>query len=197
MTNLMAQTVAAGTVAAFGPPPSRPSLPPALSSALSDRSYVFNGSGEWTASYGLSYIRQKGLPDEVISTALADLKAAMAPAPKQWVVDRLTVLATMFSVGRHPSAAEDMAIWLLETSRLLMDLPHDILAQAIDDAVRTRGHGFMPSVGEIRSLAEPMLEERRKQIVRLMTMEIAAGESTNEEEMPGPGPGHVDHRSKH
>ena len=129
------------------------------------------------------------MSDEVIGTALAELSAAMKVAPKQWIIDRLTVLVTMFSVGRHPAAAEDMAVWLLETSRLLCDVPHDILADAIDDAVRTRSHGFMPSVGEIRSISDAKVEERRRQIIRLMAMEAAASQPTQDPDMPGPPPG--------
>lgn len=135
-------------------------------------------------------MRREGLSDDVISTALEELRTSMAAAPKQWVIDRLTVLATMFSVGRHPSAPEDMAIWLLEAARLLVDLPHDILGTAIDRAIKSRGHGFMPSVGEIREIAEPMLEERRRQIIRLMTMEVAAAAPSKEDDMPGPPPGY-------
>jgi hypothetical protein len=102
-----------------------------------------------------------------IEQAHDDLSLSMQPAPHRWIVDRLTVLAAMFSIGRHPAAAQDLAIWLAETARMMEDLPHDLLGFAIDDAVKSRSNGFIPSVGEIRAIADPLVAERRLQLDRL------------------------------
>lgn len=79
----------------------------------------------------------------------------------------------MFSIGRQPSSAQDLALWMAETMRLLSDLPHDIVAHAIDQAVKTSKHGHMPSVGEIRQIADPLASEREQNIARLAKMEAA------------------------
>jgi hypothetical protein len=58
-------------------------------------------------------------------------------------------------------------------TRLLHDLPHDVLAHSIDEAIKTSKHGFLPSVGEIRAIAQPIVAEREIQIERLIKMEAA------------------------
>jgi hypothetical protein len=60
-----------------------------------------------------------------------------------------------------------IAAWLAETARLLADLPQDILAEAIDGAVKASARGFLPAVGEIRAIADPAFAARRLTIDRL------------------------------
>jgi hypothetical protein len=94
------------------------------------------------------------------------LSAAQAPAAPQWLGERLAVLWTTYMAARtsDPDAA---TVWLVEIARLLSDLPHDIVAFAIDETIRTTRHGFIPSVGEIRGIADPLAHERDRQVQRL------------------------------
>lgn len=132
-----------------------------------DPQFVFDGSALWTPQRGSEVIAAKDITqDELVETAQA-LEASLAPAPRQWIGDRLTVLASMFSMGRNAPDVGSVTIWLVEASRLLSDIPHDILAHSIDEAVRTRPHGFMPSVGEIRAIADPIRSKRGSQLFRI------------------------------
>lgn len=101
-----------------------------------------------------------------VQTTLDALTASMAPPSHEWFGRRLTVLWTQFMVGRETDPAKT-AVWMTETAAHLGDLPHDIVAHAIDQAIRTSPHGFIPSVGEIRKIADPLADERRQQIDRL------------------------------
>jgi len=82
---------------------------------------------------------------------------ALAPCGNDWLQKRLRLLWKSSPVG----GSIDATAWLHETGRLLADLPQDILAAAIDQAVMKSERGFMPGVGEIRALAEPELAKRR------------------------------------
>lgn len=70
----------------------------------------------------------------------------------------------------HERDPDRVAAWLAETGRLLWDLPHDILAQAIDEAIKRADRGFMPAVGQIRAVADPIIAQRREQSARLDAM---------------------------
>lgn len=89
----------------------------------------------------------------------ADLNKALAPVSVDWLQMRLRLMWK----SCNPGGGLDATAWLHETGRLLSDLPQDILAEAIDAAVRASARGFMPSVGEIRAYAEQRLRERRQQ----------------------------------
>jgi hypothetical protein len=138
--------------------------------ALGDREFVFDGSPGWTPDFAIHAARAKGLAAVDVGEELQRLDAALEPAPKGWMVDRLSMLMSMFTIGRVSPGAEHIALWMSEYSRLLGDIPHDILGQAIDDAVQSSRHGFMPSVGEIRQHAEPVVAERKQHIERLTRM---------------------------
>lgn len=88
---------------------------------------------------------------------------ALRPVVRDWLADRLRLLWK----SSTPSSGLDATAWLHETARLLGDIPQDILAVAIDDAVRKSERGFMPSVGEIRAFAEPQLKRRKLHCWRL------------------------------
>lgn len=91
----------------------------------------------------------------------------MKPAPRDWIGGRLAAMFAMFSMNRNAPDPKDLATWLTETTALLADLPHDILADAIDTAIKTRTHGFMPSVGEIRAIADPVTQQRGNLLFRI------------------------------
>lgn len=88
---------------------------------------------------------------------------ALRAAPDDWLQKRLRVLWK----SSTPAASLDAKAWLHETGRLLRDLPLDILAEAIDEAVKRSLRGFMPTVGEIRAIAEPRVADRRRCLAQL------------------------------
>lgn len=90
-------------------------------------------------------------------------EAALSPTPQHWLAERLQKLWKSMTV---PNAFEAIS-WMHETGRLLVDIPQDILAFAIDEAVKRSARGFLPSVGEIRAIAEPKLLERKRHLGRL------------------------------
>lgn len=73
-------------------------------------------------------------------------------------------MALAFGHERDP---DRVAAWLAETGRLLLDLPGEILATSIDEAIKRSDRGFLPAVGQIRAIAEPMLATRERQARRL------------------------------
>lgn len=82
---------------------------------------------------------------------------ALAPCHSDWLQKRLRLLWKSLAV----SGNIDATAWLHETGRMLSDLPQDILAGAIDQTVMEAGRVFVPTVGEIRAIAEPELGKRR------------------------------------
>lgn len=143
-----------------------PSLSPDLSGALSDQY-----GGQWRVEYALQSLSGVGNPADAamtnrVTTTRDVLAAAMRIAPRDWYGKRLPVLWTTFMASR-PADGRALAVWMMEAARLLADLPHDIAGFSIDDAVRTARHNFMPSIGEIRAIATPLVEERQRQIRRL------------------------------
>lgn len=151
-----------------------------LTSTLTDRSYRSPNEPAWEAEHALDAAASRGCEGEVVP-AFRAMTEAMTPAPAKWFHQRLPVLWTMFMTAREvePNAAK---LWLMETTYLLSDLPHDIVAHAIDEAVRRSRHGFMPTVGEIRAFADPLFSDRRQQAERLgkMVNAIADPEATAE-----------------
>lgn len=148
---------------------------PDLCSVLADRdrSMIHNGDPTWSAEYALDGMRFRGIPLSALEAERDRLMSAMGSAPEQWTLDRLTALGMMFSMGRTAPAPKVLAVWLAETTRLICDLPHDVLAHSIDVAVKASQHGFMPSVGEIRAIADPLVDLRKTQLERLRRMEAA------------------------
>jgi hypothetical protein len=148
-----------------------PSVSPSLRQALTDSSFVFDARPKWVAEYGLSLAHQLGVESEIAPT-LRHLQTAASPAPNRWFAKRLPVLWTMFMAARNADPRA-LTIWMAETARLLSDLPHDIAAHSIDEAIKVSRHGFLPSVGEIRGIADPLRVERDLQIERLREMVAA------------------------
>lgn len=138
---------------------------------MADREFVYDGGPTWTAERALDLAARRGVEQFVATERLA-LQAAMRPPSPDWLVDRLTIMWTMFMVARQADPRA-LAVWMAETGSLLGDLPHDIVAHAIDQAIRKSRHGFIPSVGEIRQFADPLVTEREVHIQRLTAMEDA------------------------
>jgi hypothetical protein len=110
----------------------------------------------------------------LVTETLDALRKAAQPVPFEWLGDRLTILWTQFTVSRAHADPGALAVWLAENMRLLGDLPHDLVAMAIDRAVQTSRHGFIPSIGEIRAHAESAATERNHLIGRLERVAEAA-----------------------
>jgi hypothetical protein len=126
-------------------------------SALND-----SASG-WRPEWAVRVLEREGVD---AATLLASLEASLAPVPTDWLQKRLRLLWKSSS----PANSLEANAWLHETGRLLMDLPGDILAEAIDTAVRQSLRGFMPTIGEIRAIAEPEVALRKKQAGRMRTV---------------------------
>lgn len=143
-----------------------PCVPPELVLATADREFVFDSSPAWTPEHAVAVLDAKGAT-AALNEGLVEIEASAAPVPRGWLADRLTALWTMFMASRREASPGSVTIWLAEYIRLLDDLPWDIVAVAIDDAVRTSPHGFLPAVGEIRAIASPLVEERQRLLDRL------------------------------
>jgi hypothetical protein len=140
--------------------PRRPSLPRDLVSALTDSPYRI---APWSAADALARLRADGLADR-LEALLERNRFSVTPCDTKWIVDRLSALMMAHGHERDPVR---IAAWLAESARLLADLPHDILAEAIDGAVKASTRGFLPAVGEIRAIADPAFAARRLTIDRL------------------------------
>jgi hypothetical protein len=108
------------------------------------------------------------LPENVLPE-LAEAAAAAAalcqPASDTVLTQRLAALGMTMAPNRAPAEA---AMWLHETRRLLKDLPEDLLGEAIDECQRRLK--FLPTVAEVRALAEPEMDRRRRDHARLDAM---------------------------
>lgn len=145
-----------------------PSVSPALLRALEGSSY---DGPRWSVERALDQAHRNSAEGEVAETLKA-LQRAAAPAPRAWYGQRLPVFWTMFMAARAADARA-LTVWMSETARLLGDLPHDIVGFAIDEAIKASRHGFLPSVGEIRGIADPLAAERKLQVERLAAMKAA------------------------
>lgn len=146
------------------------SVPRAIASVLSDNQFSLR---EWTAADAVSRLAEM---DRARLAGLATQAAAtLQPANPQWLNDRLS---TMYLAMSHDTNPDKATAWLHETIRLLADIPLDIVGPAIDEAVKRSERGFLPSVGAIRAIADPQLDERRQKVARLRKMADAAVTAT-------------------
>lgn len=143
-----------------------PTLPLSIGVALEDSSF---GSAPWNATFALAAFEKAGALPQLAKLA-EDHRAALAPIAADRLHKRLTRMALAFGNERDERRA--MA-WLSETSRLLADLPDDILGEAIDQAVKRSERGFLPAVGQIRAIADPLLRLRQRRASRLEAMAAA------------------------
>lgn len=133
---------------------------PCFLSALDDRPWSAR-SGSWSADAAAIRLCQSGADLDLAET---QLRAALEPCPQQWLADRLRLLWK----SSAPARSLDAKAWAHETGRLLTDIPQDILAWAIDEAIKTSSDDFMPGVGRIRALAAAKFAQRKTQLERLM-----------------------------
>jgi hypothetical protein len=131
-----------------------PFLPRELVLELTDSAYRLDG---WDASEALRRLRRNGLANR-LSDLVERNAFALQPCDGSWLVDRLSAL--MMAMGNERDEKR-IAAWLAETTRLLRDIPQDILADAIDEAVKRSDRGFLPAVGQVRAIADPALEHRK------------------------------------
>lgn len=155
------------------------SVKPELCSVLNDPATHSNEA--WTAISALDQADRTGVTS-LIAPGLAELTAASGPTEAAWLADRLTVMWSEFMASRPPKSPQALALWMGERIRLLGEYPQDILAHALDAAVKRSPHGFIPSIGEICSIAEPLACDRRRQVRRLRAMvaAMASDETTAE-----------------
>jgi hypothetical protein len=90
-------------------------------------------------------------------------EAALRPVSSDWLQKRLRLLWKSSVVN----GSLDATAWLHETGRLLADIPQDILSDAIDRCVKESDRGFMPTVGQIRAVADPKFRLREMHARRL------------------------------
>jgi hypothetical protein len=135
-----------------------------------------------SAEERVAYLAKSGELSGLVPIA-KQVRAALAPANPGWLLDRLSLLWDHMSTDRDPNRA---TAWLHETHRLLVDLPQDILGEAIDRAIKESERGFIPSVGAIRKHAEPEAadRERRSRILDGMVRAMASGESPGDDGEP-------------
>jgi len=129
------------------------------------KEFVFDGGPLWRPERALDSLHRAGLEGQVPEFR-ANLAAAQVPARRKWLEQRLASFFVLFNPTREVDSRA-FAVWNDEMARLLGDLPHDILAWSIDQAIKVSNHGFMPSVGEIRAIADPLVLSRAQQIDRL------------------------------
>jgi len=145
--------------------PVTPSLPPMIASTLADNRFR---STPWNAADAMFSIVSTDERRQVVEGARV-CRDSLAPCPRDWLKKRLSSMAMAHGHEKDPDRA---AAWLQETGRLLWDLPHDILAHAIDEAIKRSERGFMPAVGQIRAIADPMVSIRREETYRLEAMAL-------------------------
>jgi hypothetical protein len=78
---------------------------------------------------------------------------------------RLTALGRVMAPNRPPAEA---TMWLHEVSRLLSDIAEDVLCESLDTLQKQLK--FLPTVAEVRELADPIMERRRREASRLDAM---------------------------
>ncbi len=136
-----------------------PSLPHSIASTLDDSPYRL---AAWNA---VDTGRALTTADRGTVVQLAkDMHVALQPCRRNWLKGKLAMMALVFGHERDPDRA---AAWLAETGRLLWDLPESVLDTAIDEAIKRSERGFMPGVGQIRAIADPIVDKQRRQADRL------------------------------
>ncbi|KQM47969.1 hypothetical protein ASE69_11230 [Sphingomonas sp. Leaf208] len=143
--------------------PVTPSLPPSIASTLADNRFR---STPWNAADAMFSIVSTDERRQVADGARA-YRASLAPCPRDWLKKRLSSMALAHGHEKDP---DRVTAWLQETGRLLLDLPHDILAYSIDEAIKRSERGFMPAVGQTRAIADPLVATRREEAYRLEAM---------------------------
>jgi len=133
-------------------------MPRCATLALADNRFANNG---WEVQHADRMLAiEKIEPAELLWAVREGLK----PVHHGWLAHRLEALWNSHSHAGSLKAGD----WLKETARLLLDIPQDILQFSIDEAVKRSDRGFMPNVGQIRAIADPMFTERQTHHDRLI-----------------------------
>lgn len=132
----------------------------------------------WLDASSLSGVEWYGPPQSALTKAaeLATLEAQFQVALRPAGDDlRMRILAELKlrTVSRDESPDEARARFRLLRNDL-SDVPADILRKAVDAFVNAPGSKFMPTAGELRTHAGPLLSERRVQLYRIGQTRMAA-----------------------
>ncbi|BCA57712.1 hypothetical protein [Sphingomonas sp. HMP6] len=133
---------------------------PKLMTPLAALALTDSADGTWSRGHAIATIDREGIDAKQL---LLQIEQELQPVRDDWLDKRLRLLWK----SSTPANSLDATAWLHETLRLLHDLPGIILAEAIDAAVQNSLRGFMPTIGEIRAIAMPKVEERKRQAARL------------------------------
>ncbi len=91
--------------------------------------------------------------------------AARRPVGREVLVQRLTALGMTMAPNRP---AAEATMWVHELVRLLGDIAEDVILSAIDE-MQKRSR-FLPTVSEIRDIADPIMARREREFRRLDAM---------------------------
>lgn len=143
--------------------------PPIIPTSVKDA--LHDGYDGWNSTKALARLKAEGF-DNQVSYLAEHHAAACRPIEREKLVKRLTALGMVMAPNRP---AAEATMWVHEMTRLLRDLPEDLVCEAIDHLQKTCK--FLPTVAEIRELADPALEARRRDVARLDAMArlIASG----------------------
>ena len=146
-----------------------PYVPASLALAVSGPDAVFAGPDP--VSVRLDFLRRRGCMKDL--TRVARRMAVLAkPAGARWLRDWLSTLGTDFEVANTVVGAVE---WLQFYSASLCLFQEDILALAIDEAVQA--FEGLPTVDQIRQLAEPAAAERWRRASMLKVLQDRARRS--------------------
>lgn len=117
----------------------------------------------WDSRYALARLGEEERRE--VADAATAAERLCAPMNHERLVQRLTALGMVMAPNRPPAEA---SVWVRETARLLSDIAEDVLCEALDTLQKRMK--FLPTVAEIRELADPVMERRRKDRGRLDAM---------------------------
>jgi hypothetical protein len=120
------------------------------------------GAG-WTSQHALAAMSED--QRRQIPAIASDAERLCQPMNHERLVQRLTALGMVMSPNRPPAEA---SMWVRETARLLSDIAEDVLCESIDELQKRLK--FLPTIAEIRELADPVMERRRSDRAKLDAM---------------------------
>ncbi|PZO88398.1 MAG: hypothetical protein DI623_12785 [Sphingomonas sanxanigenens] len=120
----------------------------------------------WDAAFALEQVkRAAALPD--LRRLAMQYRQALQPVDREWLRKKLALMLAAFG---HQRDDGQIKAWLGETRRLLEDLPASIIAHAMDEALKRSERGWMPQVGQIRAIADPLHSKLKRDTMRLESM---------------------------
>lgn len=137
-------------------------MPSVVRSVLND-GYGGPAFEDWSAGKALAILSRDGLDRRVPD--LAARAAAALGNDAEAVAKHLTIVGASMAGSREFGSA---ASWLAQVQRLTVDIATDILISSCDDW--QKANRFLPTVAEIRAIAEPRMKRRRQAAARLAAM---------------------------